>query len=283
VLLSLAGSGPILHRRQLAIIFDANVYRHPEFFSKTYGTVHRKLGRALAKTAKVGTISEFSRSELAYFLGLPSTNIRIFACGAEHMRNVAPCQTIVDRLGLAGQTFFVTLGNLTPNKNIALPLESIARLAAAGSSARLVVVGGVDPKVFGSAVRQRSSEAVLFAGRLNDSEVAGLLKQAIGLIFPSRYEGFGIPPLEAMVNDCPVIASDIPAVREVCADSALYVDPDSPDACVAAMRRLLREQAGERAARIAKGRERVRLFSWDRTAALMLDQARDLGWDGRLS
>ncbi|WP_421732008.1 glycosyltransferase, partial [Brevundimonas sp.] len=114
----------------------------------------------------------------------------------------------------------------------------------------------------------------VLAGRRTDPEVAALLRGAAGLVFPSLYEGFGIPPLEAMVQGCPVIASDIPATREVCADAALYFDPTDDAALADRMRTLLN---GPDPARLETGRRRADAYSWSRSAAV-LDALLDSAW-----
>lgn len=269
-LLSLASGGPILHPNQFVVIHDAAVYRHPASFSKLYGTWHRLLGRMLARRAAIGTVSRFSATELASFLPVAEARIGVFPNGSGHLRKVRPSYTALERLGLAGAPFFVCLGSITKNKNVDLPLAAIQRVEAA----LLVVIGGTDGRVFQGTGLSTQDDRVVFAGRLSDEEVAGMLRRAAALVFPSRYEGFGIPPLEAMMSDCPVIASDIPAVREVCGEAALYCDPDDVPACAAAMSLILSESADARARRVAIGRARADMFSWDATAAALIEEAR---------
>lgn len=220
-LVSLANSGPVLHRRHLVVLHDAQVYRHPEFFSRNYLLLHRTLGRLLARTAQLGTVSAFSQKELASALGLPVERLAVIPNSAEHIRRIVPDESVISRLGLNSGRFFLALGTMTRNKNIALAVEASALLARADYP--LVVVGGGNQKVFGGA--ERNAGGAIMAGRLNDAEIAALYGHATAFIFPSLYEGFGIPPLEAMVFGCPVLASTADAVVETCADAAAYFDP----------------------------------------------------------
>ena len=96
----------------------------------------------------------------------------------------------------------------------------------------------------GLTAAREANDQLVFTGRLDDRNVVGLLKQASALLFPSLYEGFGIPPLEAMVVGCPVIASDSPAVREACGDAVRYFDPFDPMGLADQMRRNVRERKG---------------------------------------
>lgn len=266
-LINLGASGPVHHGHQLVVIHDASVYRNPNFYSKAYGTVHRTLGRLLAKRSRIGTVSYFSRGELAEVLNLNPASVPVFYNGSDHMREITPSNTEFGKLNLNGKPYFVTLGSLTPNKNLAAAIEAIKHVP----NAELVLIGSVNSRIFGEAGATEGNDRVHFAGRVDDAGVAGLLSNAAGLLFPSFYEGFGIPPLEAMVNGCPVIASDIPSVREVCGDAALYFDPHDPVALAGRMRELLSENEDAGARRRLNGKERAGTFTWDASARALIE------------
>jgi glycosyltransferase involved in cell wall biosynthesis len=265
-LVSLANSGPVFHSDQIVVIHDAQVFRRPDFFSWTYLTMHRTLDRLLARTATIATVSEFSRRELAAVLDLSAASIPVFPNSAEHFAATVPDFTVIDRLGLIPYRFFLSVGSMTKNKNMPLAIEA-ARLLNR-SDVPLVVVGGDNSKVF-----QGSSTAaepgVIMAGRLTDGEIAALYARATAFVFPSLYEGFGVPPLEAMIFGCPVIASTTDAVRETCGDAAAYFNP--LDAKELHQRMLERVAVGaisdeER----GKQMERIAAFSWHNSAKQLL-------------
>lgn len=260
-LLSLGGAGPILHPRQRIVLHDAAVFRHPEHFRRGYPAFHRTLGRLLARRAALTTVSQFSRDELASLLNRPASSITVVPNGADHLARTAPDDRVLSTLGLSGRPYFVALGNLAPNKNIAVMIRALRRLP--DPDLRLVLVGANAPAVF-----DRSAPAydprIVFADRRTDAEVAALLRGARALVFASLYEGFGIPPLEAFAQGCPVIASDIPAVREVCGDAPDYFDPHDDAALADRMTELLR--VGSTARRRAKGRTRLAFYTWNGSA-----------------
>lgn len=263
-LLSLGGSGPVLHRRQIAVIHDAAVFRHPEHFRTGYAAFHRTLNRVLAQRARLVTVSAFSRRELASALNLSPASITVAPNSADHLRNIAPDPAVIERLDLTARPYFVALGNLTPNKNLAVAIRALTHLAE--PAVRLVIIGDrpavFDPSAFPADPR------VIFAGRRSDAEIAALLGGAQALVFPSLYEGFGIPPLEAMTLGCPVIASDIPATREVCADAALYFDPADDAALAAHMSELFSRPD---VARRDAGLRRADRYAWSRSAEIIED------------
>lgn len=262
-LLSLGGSGPILHRRQTVVIHDAAIFRHPEHFRPAYVAAHRLLDRALARRATLATVSQFSRTELGAVLKKPVSAITVAPNGADHFARIAPDLDAASRLGLDGHPFFVALGNLTPNKNIPVMIRAMDRLA--DPDLRLVLIGGQDRAVFSHA--HNDDPRIIHAGRLDDAAVAGLLRKARALIFPSLYEGFGIPPLEAFAQGCPVLASNIPAVHEVCGPAALYFAPHDDAALAALMMASLDLPADPQWRAIA--RQRIAAYSWDASAAVL--------------
>ncbi|MBC9876957.1 glycosyltransferase family 4 protein [Bradyrhizobium sp. INPA01-394B] len=266
-LISLANSGPVLHRDHLVVLHDAQVFRRPDFFSRRYLALHRTLGHLLARTARIATVSAFSRNELADVLSLDPASIPIIPNSAEHFASVDPQFSIIETLRLEPYRFFLFVGSMTKNKNVETAIRAAEQLGR--TDFPMVVVGGDNNKVFGG----RSSESgagIIVAGRLKDEELAALFARATAFVFPSLYEGFGIPPLEAMYFGCPVIASSAPAIRETCADAAAYFDPLDADELSARMRE--RIDLG-RISPMEQEQQRKRLatYSWNKSAAILLD------------
>jgi glycosyltransferase involved in cell wall biosynthesis len=265
-LISLANSGPVLHRHQIVVIHDAQVFRRPDFFSRSYLTVHRTLDRLLARSATIATVSEFSRRELAAVLKLSPASIPVFPNSAEHFAATVPDFTVIDRLGLIPYQFFLYVGSMTRNKNLSLAIEAAKLLGR--SDVPLVIVGGDNSKVFqgGSTAAE---PGIIPAGRLTDGEIAALYARALAFVFPSLYEGFGVPPLEAMIFGCPVIATTADAVRETCGHAAAYFSPlDAKELCQRMVERLAAGKiSGEER---GKQIERIAAFSWRKSAEALL-------------
>jgi glycosyltransferase involved in cell wall biosynthesis len=222
-LISLANSGPIIHRDHRVVIHDAQVFRHPEFFGRKYALSHRLLGRILSRRAKILTVSEFSRRELADVLRLPTNEIRVCPNSAEHLTDIRPDNSVLQRFGLSFSQYFLTVGSLTRNKNVGLAISAVQSLGR--TDYPLVVVGAKNDRVFGHHEDTGDDRRIIYAGRLSDESLAALYQNARAFLFPSLYEGFGVPPLEAMLFGCPVIASNIQPVREACGDAAWYFNP----------------------------------------------------------
>ena len=266
-LVSLANSGPVLHRDHLVVIHDAQVFKRPDFFSWKYLALHRTLGHLLARTATIATVSTFSRNELAGVLSLDPASIPVVPNSAEHFASVEPDFSIIEQLRLESHRFFLFVGSMTKNKNVDTAIRAAERLGRADFP--LVVVGGDNGKVFGGGATG-SRTGIVIAGRLKDEQVAALFARAAAFVFPSLYEGFGIPPLEAMYFACPVIASSAAAVRETCADAAVYFDPLNPDELSARMHERI-DLGRISPAEQEKQRERLATYSWTKSAAAMLE------------
>ena len=272
IILNLTNGGPLLHPRSIVIIHDAAVFRTPRNFTRVYVLLHRILGSLLARTSRLGTVSEFSRRELAAVLKIESSSIFVVSNSCEHLRSIVPDESVLSRLGLHAGKYFLFVGKPSPNKNLDAAIQAFSRLCCA--EYKFVIVGKGDPAVFRRGLAP-VPEGVMVTGHLGDGELSAIFRSATALVFPSLYEGFGIPPLEGMVSGCPVIASRIPAVEEVCGDAALYFDPTDVNALRAAMQSLL-DQPELRTSLVAKGNERASTYSWRRSARQLISAVADV-------
>lgn len=267
VLVNLANSAPILAKRQLVVLHDAGIFAHPEAYSFPYRLYHKSLERVLARTRTAfATVSRFSRDEIAKYLRIPAGGIGVLSEGADHILRVAPEAGIRERNGLVPRRYVLAVGSLVAHKNLASLGDLAQALARRGLD--LAVVGGVAAAVFGSG-NTALPQPAKYLGRVSDGALRALYEAAACLVFPSRYEGFGIPPIEAMACRCPVIAARAGAVMEVCGDAALYCDPDDPAQFTAAVGRVLDEPGLADALR-ARGAAQVRPLTWDNAAAALI-------------
>ena len=265
-LLNLGNSAPAFHRRTLTVIHDAIVYRMPERFSRAYRTVHQNLGRWLARNSKIATVSLFSQTELSEVLGIPRDEIVVAPNGADHIGRVTPDPAVLTRLRVQPGQYFLFVGSPAPHKNLATALQAFA--LASPNESKFVVVGAAKAKVFGEGLAE-VPENVIVAGRLTDEEIAALYKGAAAFVFPSLYEGFGIPPLEAMVHGCPVLASDIPSCREVCGNAAIFFDPSDASSLAHLISRVADKEI-DQARLVQAGYARIGAFSWSKSAKTLL-------------
>ena len=267
-LLNLGNTAPIIQgSHQAVVIHDAGVFDTPESYSWKFRTWYRGLQRALVfRGAQFLSVSDFSAGRIAANLGLEAQRIGVTLEGGEHILREAADSTIITRHGLTHGSYALVIGTGAAHKNLTALHHAIGALGARGLI--LAVAGAKDAAVF----RQdgaRPAAHLKPLGRVSDAELRALYEGALCLIFPSRYEGFGLPPVEAMWCGCPVIASRAGAVPEVCGDAALWFDAARPESLGEAVAQLADDSAF-RAALIARGRERTALFSWDAAARRLL-------------
>lgn len=256
---------------QLAVIHDLNFEHYPEDLPRAYSRYYRRFFPEFARrAARIATVSEFSKSDIAKLYGIPKQRIDVVYNGVgsifrplpEHLRGRARQKLT------AGQPYFVCVGSLHPRKNIARLLEAFDRMAAQQPEARLVVVGEDfwwDERMKAAWKRMQHADRVVFTGRLQQEELYHTLADALGLVFVSYFEGFGIPLVEAMKCGVPVVAARATSLPEVAGEAAVYCDPFSVDSIAGAMLRLWREpDLRERLVRL--GLERAERFSWGHTA-----------------
>ncbi len=242
-LVNLAGSAPWWARQQVCMIHDAAVFDHPEAYAPAFVHWYRLLFRHLARSgATLLTVSTFSRQRLSAALRIDAARITVVPNGADHLRDVEPDADVLRRLALQGKRFLLVVGTANPTKNLTRLLAAFAALPQPPGSQQavsLVIVGGSNARVFASEGVQCDPPGVLRASAVDDACLKALYQSARALVFPSLYEGFGIPPLEAMSCGCPVVAADAASIPEVCGDAALYTDPRSTPALTAALARIL--------------------------------------------
>jgi glycosyltransferase involved in cell wall biosynthesis len=258
ILVSLGNTAPLLAgRAQVVVIHDAGVFDTPYSYSWKFRLWYKGLQRALAKAgAQIATVSEFSRQRIAACLGIDPARISVIYEGADHiLRTPADPQTLVRHNLRAGQ-YALVVGSRVAHKNLAALAEVAQTLQRRGLA--LAVAGGGNKDVFQATGDGLAAQRL---GRTTDAELRALYQDAACLLFPSRYEGFGLPPVEAMACGCPVIASRSGAVEEVCGDAALYFDTETPQSITRAVERLL-EEPGLAADLRARGLQRAGALSW---------------------
>lgn len=273
VLLNWCNTFPVLTRHQVVVLHDASVYACPEGYTRAFRTYYRALFALAARrsTLRVATDSAFSAMELRLLAGIPAARLRIIPCGADHWRGVEPDSAILDRLGLRDTPFILTVASDNPNKNIARLVAAYGRLATPG--VRLVLAGADHARVF-TPTAPTVAEGLVRTGYLADAELAGLYRHARAFAFPSLYEGFGLPPLEAMRFGCPVLCSRAASLPEVAGDAALYCDAEDVEDIARGLRQILENDA-LRTKLIAAGTRQVQRFLWRDAAAKMLALAQD--------
>lgn len=265
LLLNLGNTGPLLAgSRQAVVIHDAGAFDTPESYGLAFRLWYRGLQRGLAwRGARILSVSRFSAGRIAHHLGIPEPPATLE--GGEHILREAADPAVLARHGLQPRRYALVVGTGAAHKNLAALQAAMGALHARGLV--LAVAGAKDAAVFRAGSDVPGDVRAL--GRVSDAELRALYEGALCLLFPSRYEGFGLPPVEAMWCGCPVVAAPMGALPEVCADAALWFDPARPASLGEAVAALA-DDGARREALAGAGFARAQGFSWDAAARRLL-------------
>lgn len=248
--------GPVRDGRVPVVVtvHDLAVFRHPEAFPAwTRAYSRRVVPRVLLAARRIVAVSEFTAAELESVLGVPRDKVSV-------VPNAVDAVFALDGPRAEGN-YLLAVGTLEPRKNLARAIEAAGRL---GLELRVVGArgwGGVEAR----------GNAVTWLGEVDDDELARQYRGALCLVYPSVYEGFGIPVIEAMACGAPVVTSAGGGTEEVAGGAAVLVDPLDVGAIAAGIEEAVAH--GDELRR--RGLERVRAFSWDESARRTLDVYRE--------
>jgi len=268
VLLNLCNIGPMASANAITMIHDAQVILSPQSYSLAFRLWYRLVQGVLTRrNHTLLTVSDFSREQIAKAGLAPLTRIHTIHNGVDHVLRDAADPAILSRLGLLGAPFALALSTTQEHKNIGVLLKAFAREELANM--KLVLFGSTTKEAF-LAQGHRVPDNVVFSARVSDGELRALMEAARALAFPSTTEGFGLPPLEAMLLGTPAVCAPCGALPEVCGDAALYADPDDPGEWA----RILAGLAADPAKGMALGsvgKARAQGFTWREAARQVID------------
>jgi glycosyltransferase involved in cell wall biosynthesis len=267
LLLSLCNQAPIFRRGDIVMIHDAQAFISPQSYSWAFRLWYRfALPQIGNKAAQIVTVSQYSKDKLVEHKVASADRISVVYNGIDHATSFKTDIGCLARLRLAAGTYVVALANAQRHKNIAVLFDAFRHLGPQGR--KLVLVGAAGRSAFERAGTYPPPN-VIFAGKVSDAELGALYENALCLAFPSLTEGFGLPPLEAMLVGCPAIVAPCGALPEVCGDAAIYVPPHDGKAWADAVESLARDESA-RAVLIEKGRLHASQFRWERSARQLL-------------
>jgi glycosyltransferase involved in cell wall biosynthesis len=270
LLLNLCNTAPAWRSKQLVVIHDVSTARMPQSYSWVFRTWYAALIPLIYRRSRsVCTVSNFSRKELAALYGNRS-DICVLPEGTDHMARVTPDPGVLVHHQLLERPYVLAVSSLSPHKNFAIVVRAMQIMG--DSNFNLVVAGGQDPKVFASTADDLSA-AVKYVGYVSDEELKALYEHAACFVFPSIYEGYGLPPTEAMACGCPVLAANAASIPEVCGDAALYFNPHDPDALAAQISRLMTDET-LREKLCASGRTHTDSMLWCDAALVLVNEIR---------
>ncbi|MFA5184595.1 MAG: glycosyltransferase family 1 protein [Patescibacteria group bacterium] len=274
--------------RRIVTVHDLSFLRYPEFFSGRKNLWHRTLSvrETLRAADKVIAVSENTKNDIVELAGVRPDKVRVIysgnnvikrEVGAEEAREFLVKHSLMGSAALkpAAGRFILYLGNIEPRKNIRGLIEAFNLLrdkeAARGdqSDLRLLLAGADGWKnkdIYAAWRRSPYQDDIKFLGYISKKEKEILYSISSVFVYPSYYEGFGFPPLEAMAYGLPVVCSNVSSLPEVVGGAALMINPFKPEEIARALEFAL-DDSRVRSRLIAAGYERARFFSWEKAAA----------------
>jgi len=265
-------------------VYDMAYKVYPETIGeKTLRMLNENLAESCRRADRIITISEFSKQEIIKYLGIPSEKIAVVPCAVDHSiyNNIIDLDelTVIKKKFNIDQDYFLYLGTLEPRKNIERLIDAYAALHKRDTLIPKLVIAGKNgwnyDNVYKKVNDYKINENVIFTGYIDAEEAVTLLKGALAFVFPSIYEGFGMPPLEAMACGVPIITSNVSSLPEVVQDAGYLIDPFSAEELSEAMFEII-NNSEQRKRLIEKGLKRAKKFTWKGSAELLRSVYEDM-------
>jgi glycosyltransferase involved in cell wall biosynthesis len=264
---------PLTRCKSVVTIHDCIHLRFPEYLPNRFALRYARasIWMAARTSRRILTVSEASKRDILRFFDVPPEKIAVIYNGIDERFHLQPPEEemarVKQRYQLEGD-FVLYVGNVKPHKNLGRLLDAFHLVRQGGlDHLKLVVIGDEISKyteLRRAVHRLNLHKHIRFLGFMPDASLAVLYRLAAVFVFPSLYEGFGLPPLEAMASGCPVVTSNVSSLPEVVDDAAVLVDPTEAESIADGVRRVLTDPTLAAALRV-RGLARAAEFSWERS------------------
>ncbi len=267
--INLCNLGPLLSRNAMTMFHDAQVHISPQSYSTAFRLWYKLVQPLLGKRhRRILTVSDYSKQQLASYGVAPAEKISVIHNGVDHILRNEAQPGYAASLGLKTRGFVLALSNTQTHKNIRILIEAFRDPQMA--DLKLVLFGAAKQSALEALAGGPLPANILVIGKISDGQLRDLIENALCLGFPSTTEGFGLPPLEAMLLGCPAIVAPCGALPEVCGDATLYADPaDAKDWVVKI--RSLHVSEDDWLAWSDRARKQAADFTWRRAAQKLID------------
>ncbi len=253
---------PVFYENKIVTIHDITHLKYPISYSHMYKKYYEIVFPMMLKhSVHIITVSEFSKREISSYFGIDNKKISVVYNGVD-------TKIFKPKILENQERYILGVSSIAYHKNFISLIKAFSKLKT--KNIKLYIVGGLNKKIFGKETEEimkhiKNNNNIKFLGRVDDEKLVELYSNAICFVYPSLYEGFGIPPLEAQACGCPVVLSDIPVFREIYKDSALYFDPLDVDDIANKIEEVLNDE-NLRAYLVRKGIENSQKYTWENSA-----------------
>ena len=234
ILLNLCNTGPCFYKDQITVIHDVAFIKDPSWYTRKAALAFKVIISRAAKVSKrIITLSEFTKREVMQYLEIPSEKIEVVPGAVPQIIVSLSKKEYENNFG----KYILTVSTLQPRKNISSLIKAFNLLSE--NNLKLVIAGSGNERVFPDPYINHNNSNIILTGYINDMELTALYKNAALFVYPSYYEGFGFPPLEAMTCGCPVLVSNNSSLPEICGDHVYYFNPADNNNLVEELKKLL--------------------------------------------
>lgn len=263
-LLNLDMRAPLLYHYNFITIHDLNFLRNPEWMPGRFNLFYGLLARlGSLRSRKIFTVSNFSKLEIIDLLNIKEDKVEV-------IYNAIPeaiYQNTVHNRIISGK-YILSVSSTNPRKNLRGLIQAFEQLNIPDIS--LVLIGLPHKSAIEADYGLLNNDRIIFKGYVSDEELFNMYKYAEVFVYPSLYEGFGIPPLEAMQHGCPVVVSNVSSLPEICGDAAYYIDPQNINSISKGMYDVLTSPQ-LRLELKEKGYQRIKKFNWETSARKIIE------------
>lgn len=266
LLVCFANTAPKFYSNKIDTLHDITFKRYPQTFSWKFRWAYGLMIPMILRSSKhVITVSEFSKEEISEFYGYPKENMSVVynAVGSQFCH--------IEDETLKQEKYLFAVSSMKENKNFLFALDAFVKAQESLKGLNFYIAGDMKAASFKGIdlSKYENNPNIKILGRISDEDLIKYYSNAVAFVFPSLYEGFGIPPLEAQACGCPAICANASCLPEIFGDSVLYCDPHNVNSLVDCMKRVCDEEL--RDALIEKGKINVSRYSWDESAKKILN------------
>lgn len=265
LLINLANMAPLFYKNKVVTIHDVAYKVFPQTYPKSFLLFYSfVIPRLLRNSRHVVTVSEYSKQEILKYYGIADSKVSVVYNAVSELFKPTDEEST--------EKYFLAVSSMNYRKNFLYILEAFTQYQKQGGKAALYIIGDLKNKSFKEIdlSQYMNNSQIKFLGRVSDEDLVAYYGKALAFIYPSFYEGFGIPPLEAQACNCPAICADASCLPEIFGDSVLYCNPYQPKSLVKNME-LLAADTDFREKLIKKGKENLQRYSWQKSAERMAE------------
>lgn len=266
-LFNFCNCAPLIKKNQIVVIHDAAVSVMPDSYSFLFKIWYKFMFYILGqRLKKIFTVSNFSKRELNKYFAINLNKIEVTYSAYDHIINIKPDESIFQKFNIKKKNYVLAVSSLNPSKNFKLVLE----VAKSMPEVNFIIAGGSNSNVF-KAQGFKITKNMKFIGYVTDEELVALYKEASCFVYPSLYEGFGLPPLEAIYFNCPVILSNIEVFKEIYMDKVLYCDINNSNLLKEKILLIINNEK-ERKSLIEKEHYLLNKYVWNKLLLILLEK-----------